>query len=58
MHESDLQPEQPTHERPVVLLTEATGYTGSRLLPLLEQRGVRVRCLASDERQASANLPR
>jgi len=29
-----------------VLLTGATGYVGGRLLPLLESRGVRVRCLA------------
>ena len=29
-----------------VLLTGATGYVGGRLLPLLEQAGVRVRCLA------------
>jgi len=28
------------------LLTGATGYVGGRLLPLLEQRGVAVRCLA------------
>ena len=28
-----------------VLLTGATGYVGGRLLTLLEQRGVRVRCL-------------
>jgi uncharacterized protein YbjT (DUF2867 family) len=28
-----------------VLLTGATGYVGGRLLPLLEQRGVPVRCL-------------
>lgn len=29
-----------------VLLTGATGYVGGRLLSLLEQRGVRVRCLS------------
>ncbi|HEU4723902.1 MAG TPA: NAD-dependent epimerase/dehydratase family protein, partial [Candidatus Eisenbacteria bacterium] len=29
----------------MVLLTGATGYVGGRLLPLLEARGVRVRCL-------------
>ena len=28
-----------------MLLTGATGYVGGRLLTLLEQRGVRVRCL-------------
>lgn len=32
--------------KPLVLLTGATGYIGSRLLPLLEQQSVRVRCLA------------
>ena len=29
----------------LILLTGATGYVGGRLLPLLEQRGLRVRCL-------------
>ena len=29
-----------------VLLTGATGYVGGRLLPLLESRGSKVRCLA------------
>ena len=32
-----------THES--ILLTGATGYVGGRLLPLLEARGLRVRCL-------------
>lgn len=31
---------------PLMLLTGATGYVGGRLLPLLEERGYRVRCLA------------
>lgn len=31
---------------PRVLITGATGYVGGRLLPLLESRGYRVRCLA------------
>lgn len=35
----------PVTECPLVLLTGATGYLGSRLLPLLEQRALRVRCL-------------
>lgn len=35
-----------TEDTPRVLLTGATGYVGGRLLPLLEQRGCRVRCLA------------
>ena len=30
----------------LVLLTGATGYVGGRLLPRLEQRGVRVRCVS------------
>ncbi len=34
-----------TNERPVVLLTGASGYVGGRLLPLLEQQPVKVRCL-------------
>ena len=40
------QLEQHIQARPLVLLTGATGYIGSRLLPLLEQQDVRVRCLA------------
>lgn len=32
-----------------VLLTGATGYVGSRLLPLLEQRDVSLRCLARNQ---------
>jgi uncharacterized protein YbjT (DUF2867 family) len=46
MAESDRQPTKPDSETPLVLLTGATGYVGNRLLPLLEQRDVRVRCLA------------
>jgi len=33
-------------EKPLVLLTGATGYIGGRLLPLLERRGFSLRCLA------------
>jgi uncharacterized protein YbjT (DUF2867 family) len=33
-------------ERPLVLLTGATGYVGGRLLRELEARGCRIRCLA------------
>jgi len=33
-------------DNPLILLTGATGYIGGRLLPLLERRGVRLRCLA------------
>lgn len=35
-----------TDETPSILLTGATGYVGGRLLPLLEARGLRVRCVA------------
>jgi uncharacterized protein YbjT (DUF2867 family) len=34
------------HEASTILLTGGTGYIGGRLLPLLERRGVRLRCLA------------
>ena len=33
-------------ERPLILLTGASGYVGGRLLKLLEDRGHRVRCMA------------
>ncbi|MGC1190191.1 MAG: NAD-dependent epimerase/dehydratase family protein [Candidatus Binatus sp.] len=33
-------------ERPLVLLTGASGYVGGRLLKALEDGGVRLRCLA------------
>jgi uncharacterized protein YbjT (DUF2867 family) len=35
-----------SRERPVVLVTGATGYIGGRLVPVLEAAGVRLRCLA------------
>ena len=35
-----------TRNESVILLTGGTGYIGGRLLPLLERRGVRLRCLA------------
>ena len=46
MAESDTQPEKPEPARPLVLLTGATGYIGSHLLPRLQKRNVPVRCLA------------
>ena len=39
------QPEKP-NDRPLILLTGATGDVGGRLLKVLEHRGYRVRCLA------------
>jgi uncharacterized protein YbjT (DUF2867 family) len=45
-----MPPNEPGHadadQRPVVLLTGATGYVGGRLIPLLEKSGVALRCLA------------
>lgn len=32
--------------KPVVLVTGASGYVGGRLVPALEEGGARVRCLA------------
>ena len=37
-----------SNPRQAVLLTGGTGYVGGRLIPLLERRGVRLRCLARD----------
>ena len=42
-------------ETRLVLLTGATGYVGGRLLPLLEERGLQVRCLT---RRPENLLPR
>ena len=39
-------PTSETSEQPIVLLTGGSGYVGGRLIPLLEQQGVRLRCLA------------
>ena len=38
----------PTSEadQPIILLTGGSGYVGGRLIPLLEQQGVKLRCLA------------
>ena len=39
----------PTSEseiEPTILLTGGSGYVGGRLIPLLEQQGVKLRCLA------------
>lgn len=38
-----------SREQPLILLTGGTGYIGGRLLPLLEQRGLRVRCLCRNK---------
>ena len=35
-----------TDDKPLILLTGATGYVGGLLLPLLEKQPVVVRCLA------------
>lgn len=41
-----MMPTPETADRPLILLTGGSGYVGGRLIPLLEQRGVRLRCLA------------
>jgi uncharacterized protein YbjT (DUF2867 family) len=44
--------------RPLILLTGGSGYVGGRLIPLLEQQGVRLRCLArSPEKMQSRVQP-
>ncbi len=45
---------QPPSERPLVLLTGATGYVGGRLLQALQADGVRVRCLVRDPKRLHA----
>jgi uncharacterized protein YbjT (DUF2867 family) len=44
LHEPSPAPAPPGQTR-TILLTGATGYVGGRLLPLLEERGLRVRCM-------------
>ncbi len=39
-------PTAETADRPMILLTGGSGYVGGRLIPMLEQRGVKLRCLA------------
>ena len=39
-------PPERDSNRPLLLLTGATGYVGARLLPLLEQQPIQLRCLA------------
>ncbi|MEE2937367.1 MAG: NAD(P)H-binding protein, partial [Planctomycetota bacterium] len=34
-----------SEQKPLVLLTGATGYVGGRLLSLLEKRGCHIRCM-------------
>ena len=53
MSESDTKFESPEEKSPLILLTGATGYIGSRLLVLLENRDIRVRCLARNPEKLS-----
>ena len=41
-------PSSRDEDQPLVLLAGGTGYVGRRLTPLLEQKSVRLRCLARD----------
>ena len=43
-------------QRPLILLTGATGYVGGRLLHALEARGERVRCLSRRPEYLSARV--
>ena len=45
MAESNSQPKNSESKSRLILLTGATGYIGNRLLPLLQQRNGRLRCL-------------
>ncbi len=52
-------PESKTPEvlnSPVVLLTGASGYVGGRLIPLLEQQPVTLRCLARNAEKLRASV--
>ncbi len=43
--DTELRADDSVDQKPLVLLTGATGYVGGRLLPRLEAAGFRVRCL-------------
>ena len=43
-------------EKPLILLTGATGYIGGRLLTLLEERGERIRCLVRHPRYIRSRI--
>jgi uncharacterized protein YbjT (DUF2867 family) len=45
-HRGALMPSEQDPNRPLVLLTGATGYVGARLLPLLQEQPIHLRCLA------------
>jgi uncharacterized protein YbjT (DUF2867 family) len=47
---------EPPAERPLILLTGATGYVGGRLLARLEDLGHRVRCLARRPEELGARV--
>jgi uncharacterized protein YbjT (DUF2867 family) len=46
----------PGPQRPLILVTGATGYVGGRLLHALEARGERVRCLSRRPEYLSARV--
>jgi uncharacterized protein YbjT (DUF2867 family) len=41
---------------PIILLTGSSGYVGGRLIPLLEERGANLRCLARDPEKMRPRL--
>ena len=45
-----------SEHQPLVLLTGATGYVGARLLPLLEGKPIRLRCLARNPDRLQAEV--
>ncbi|HET6671671.1 MAG TPA: NAD(P)H-binding protein, partial [Pyrinomonadaceae bacterium] len=49
-------PAEQDPNRPLVLLTGATGYVGARLLPLLEEQPIRLRCLARNPEKLQSQV--
>lgn len=49
-------PTSETADQPIVLLTGGSGYVGGRLIPRLEQQGVRLRCLARNPDKLRAQV--